>query len=130
MAGTPPDLLPFLVHLLAPRLLNGNPSHEAPRPHLLPRRPGRVPRDPARRGDFDRQTDRAARTRLIGQMRGLRAEREQVRAALPAAKLPALEAVRPSDDPEDLLEQADLLKDNEDKVRKQLQTLEQRIAEA
>jgi hypothetical protein len=38
--------------------------------------------------------------------------------------------VRPSDDPEDLLEQADLLKDNEDKVRQQLKSLEKRITEA
>ncbi|MBL8951717.1 MAG: TetR family transcriptional regulator [Myxococcaceae bacterium] len=82
------------------------------------------------RADFDRQTDRAARTALIGKMRKLRSERDQVRAMLPAAKLPALEVVKPSDDPEDLLEQADLLKDNEDKVRKQLQAVEQRIAEA
>jgi len=82
------------------------------------------------RADFDRQTDRAARTSLIGKMRRLRSERDQVRAMLPAAKLPALETVKPSDDPEDLLEQADLLKDNEDKVRKQLQAVEQRIAEA
>ena len=82
------------------------------------------------RADFDRQTDRATRSKLIEKMRSLRAERDQVRAALPAAKLPAFEAVKPSDDPEDLLEQADLLKDNEEKVRKQLQTLEKRIAEA
>lgn len=82
------------------------------------------------RADFDRQTDRNVRTQLISKLRSLRSEREQVRAALPAAKLPALEAVKPSDDPEDLLEQADLLKDNEDKVRKQLQALEKRISEA
>lgn len=82
------------------------------------------------RADFDRQTDRATRSKLIEKMRTLRGEREQVRNALPAAKLPALEASKPSDDPEDLLEQADLLKDNEDKVRKQLQLLEKRIAEA
>ncbi len=82
------------------------------------------------RSDFDRQTDRAARRSLIEKMRRLRTERDQVRAMLPAAKLPALEAVKPSDDPEDLLEQADLVKDNEDKVRKQLQEVEKRIAEA
>ncbi len=82
------------------------------------------------RNDFDRQTDRNVRKNLIAKMRSLRSERDQVRAALPAAKLPALDTVRPSDDPEDLLEQADLLKDNEDKVRRQLQSLEKRIAEA
>ncbi|MBK7859289.1 MAG: TetR family transcriptional regulator [Archangiaceae bacterium] len=82
------------------------------------------------RAEFDRSEGREVRTRLISQLRGLRAEREKVRATLPAAKVPALEALKPSDDPEDLLEQADLLKDNEDKVRKQLQTLEKRITEA
>ena len=39
-------------------------------------------------------------------------------------------ALKASDDPEDLLEQADLVKDNEDKVRKELKTVEKRIAEA
>jgi len=82
------------------------------------------------RAQFDRQTDRAARTELIAKMRELRHERETVRAMLPATKLPALEAVKPSDDPEDLLEQADLLRDNEDKVRKELKAIEKRIAEA
>ena len=67
---------------------------------------------------------------FVAKMRSVRQERDQVRSMLPAAKVPALEALRPSDDPEDLLEQADLLKDNEDKVRRQLQGLEKRIAEA
>ena len=48
---------------------------------------------------------------------------------LPAAKLPTLDTVRPSDDPEELLEQADLLRDNEEKLRRELKTLEARIAE-
>jgi hypothetical protein len=83
----------------------------------------------AARADFDRQTDRAARKATIARLRTLRAEREQVRAAIPAAKVPALEALRSSDDPEALLEQADLARDNEDKVRAQLKSTEQRIAE-
>jgi TolA-binding protein len=82
------------------------------------------------RGDFDRVSDRAGRKQLIVQMRVLRAEREQVRAALPAAAVPALDAPRSSDDPEDLLEQADAARDNEDKVRRELQALEVRISEA
>jgi hypothetical protein len=82
------------------------------------------------RAQFDRQTDREARKQLIAKMRDLRHERETVRAMLPPAKLPALDGLKDSDDPEDLLEQADLVKDNEDKVRNQLRTLEKRISEA
>lgn len=81
------------------------------------------------RADFDRQTDRARRQALIDQMRRVRAEREALRQTLPAAKLPTLAAVKPSDDPEELLEQADLLRDNEEKVRKELKALEARITE-
>ncbi|MHB8873656.1 MAG: TetR family transcriptional regulator [Myxococcaceae bacterium] len=82
------------------------------------------------RNEFDRVSDHGARKQLIVQMRSLRAEREQVRAALPASSVPALEAPRSSDNPEDLLEQADAARDNEDKVRRELQKLEGRIAEA
>lgn len=81
------------------------------------------------RAEFDRQSDRAARKTLIDQMRKLRSEREAIRASLPATKLPALETLRPTDDPEELLEQADLLRDNEEKVRRELKALESRIAQ-
>jgi hypothetical protein len=81
------------------------------------------------RADFDRQTDRNQRKALIDQMRRVRAERDALRQTLPATKLPALDAVRPSDDPEELLEQADLLRDNEEKLRRELKALERRIAE-
>lgn len=81
------------------------------------------------RGEFDRQTDRAARKGLIEQLRRVRAERESVRAALPAAKLPSLDTLRPTDDPEELLEQADLLRDNEEKLRRELKTLDARITQ-
>ncbi|MEW5741626.1 MAG: TetR family transcriptional regulator [Myxococcota bacterium] len=81
------------------------------------------------RADFDRQTDRSKRKALIDQMRKLRAERDALRATLPAAKLPTLDAVKPSDDPEELLEQADLLRDNEEKLQRELKALEARIAE-
>ncbi len=82
------------------------------------------------RADFDRQTERPARQKLLEQFKALRAEREQVRAALPAAKVPALEALKFSEDPTELLEQADAVRDNEDKVRRELKALEVRIAEA
>jgi hypothetical protein len=82
------------------------------------------------RAEFDKAQSRDARRELIARMRSLKAEREQIRAALPAAVVPALEDARASDDPEDLLEQADALRDNEDKVRRELKSLEARIAEA
>ncbi len=81
------------------------------------------------RSEFDRQTDRNARKGLIAQLRKLRGERDALRQTLPAARIPTLDAVRPSDDPEELLEQADLLRDNEEKLRRELKTLETRIAE-
>jgi hypothetical protein len=71
----------------------------------------------------------AARQRIVAQMRALRAEREQTRVALPPSALPALESAKASEDPEDLLEQADALRDSEDKVRQRLRALEQRMAE-
>lgn len=80
------------------------------------------------RSEFDRQSDRGARRGLIDQMRRLRAERESVRAALPAARLPTV-TLTPTDDPEQLLEQADLLRDNEEKVRRELKALETRISQ-
>ena len=82
------------------------------------------------RADFDRQSDRGSRQKILAQFKALRAEREQVRAALPAAKVPALEALRFSEDPVELLEQADAMRDNEDKVRRELRVLDGRIAEA
>ncbi len=81
------------------------------------------------RARFDATADRSARGALLTRLRAVRQEREQVRAALPAAALPALEAERPTDDPEDLLERADLLRDNEDKVRRELTALDARIRE-
>lgn len=81
------------------------------------------------RAEFDRQTDRGVRRALISQLRQVRAEREALRQTLPAAKLPTLDTVRPSDDPEELLEQADLLRDNEEKLRREVKSLEARIAE-
>jgi hypothetical protein len=62
-------------------------------------------------------------------MRELRAERDAVRSALPASQVPALGRADTSDDPEDLLEQADALRDSEDKVKQRLKVLQARIAE-
>jgi hypothetical protein len=82
------------------------------------------------RADFDRATTHEARSALIAQMKALKAEREQVRAGLPAAKVPALAELKDSDDPTELLEQADQVRDDEDKVRAQLKALDARISEA
>jgi hypothetical protein len=81
------------------------------------------------RADFDRQTSREVRRGLIGQLRRLRGERDALRATLPQAKLPTLDTVRPSDDPEELLEQADLLRDNQEKLERELKAMDARIAE-
>lgn len=81
------------------------------------------------RAEFDRQTDRGARKATIEKMKSVRQERESIRAALPATRLPSMDALRPSDDPETLLEQADLLRDREEKLEKELKAVEQRLAE-
>lgn len=81
------------------------------------------------RAEFDRQGDRDARRALINSMRALRAERDALRAAVPEAKLPTLNTSTSSDDPEELLERADLLRDSEEKLSRQLKQLEARITE-
>ncbi|WP_253910740.1 TetR family transcriptional regulator, partial [Pyxidicoccus fallax] len=82
------------------------------------------------RAAWDGTTDRAQRAKLLEAMRSVRAEREAVRAALPASRVPALDRAAPAgDDPEDLLEQADTLRDTEDKVRERLKALRGRITE-
>ncbi|WP_375743294.1 TetR family transcriptional regulator [Corallococcus interemptor] len=81
------------------------------------------------RAAWDATTDRAQRARLVEQMRSVRGEREAVRAALPASQVPALEGAARGDDPEDLLAQADALRDSQDKVRQRLEALKARITE-
>jgi chromosome segregation ATPase len=82
------------------------------------------------RAAWDGTTDRAQRTKLLEAMRTVRTERDAVRAALPASRVPALDRAAPGgDDPEDLLEQADTLRDTEDKVRERLKALRGRITE-
>ncbi len=78
---------------------------------------------------WDAANNREERSQLLSRMRQLRAEREAVRAALPASRVPALSRTEASDDPEDLLEQADALRDSEDKVRQRLNSLKARITE-
>jgi hypothetical protein len=70
-----------------------------------------------------------ARAKLLTEVRALQAERDAVRARLPQDALPELKTPT-TDDPTALLEQADALRDSEDKVRRQLATLQGRIAEA
>ncbi|RKH54952.1 TetR family transcriptional regulator [Corallococcus aberystwythensis] len=81
------------------------------------------------RAAWDATTDRAERARLVEQMRSVRVEREAVRAALPASQVPALDGAARGDDPEDLLAQADALRDTQDKVRQRLTALKARITE-
>lgn len=82
------------------------------------------------RAAWDGTADRVERARLLEAMRTVRAEREAVRAALPASRVPSLDRASPAgDDPEDLLEQADTLRDTEDKVRERLKALRGRITE-
>jgi len=81
------------------------------------------------KGAWDSTESRQDRARLLSRMRELRAEREAVRAALPASQVPALGRADASDDPEDLLEQADALRDSEDKVKQRLKVLKARITE-
>lgn len=81
------------------------------------------------RAAWDASPDREARSKLIARMRDLRTERDALRSALPASQVPALDRREASDDPEDLLEQADVLRDSEDKVRQRLQALRGRITE-
>jgi hypothetical protein len=81
------------------------------------------------RAAWDGATERGARAELLARMRALRTERDAVRAALPPSRVPALDKAVASDDPEDLLEQADALRDTEDKVRQRLAALKSRIVE-
>ncbi|WIG95245.1 TetR family transcriptional regulator [Myxococcus sp. SDU36] len=74
--------------------------------------------------------DRGQREKLLEAVRVVRAEREAIRAALPASQVPSLDkATAGGDDPEDLLAQADTLRDTRDKVRERLKALRGRITE-
>ncbi|MFY1829308.1 TetR family transcriptional regulator [Myxococcus fulvus] len=80
---------------------------------------------------WDKTADRAQRATLLEVMRTTRTERDAVRLALPASRVPTLDKTTTGgDDPEDLLEQADTLRDAEDKVRERLKLMRARITEA
>ncbi|NTX09156.1 TetR family transcriptional regulator [Myxococcus sp. CA051A] len=82
------------------------------------------------RGAWDQTADRGQRATLLEALRTTRTERDAVRAALPASRVPMMDkATAGGDDPEDLLEQADTLRDAEDKVRERLKSLRARITE-
>ncbi|MEN9799297.1 MAG: hypothetical protein RL653_2993 [Pseudomonadota bacterium] len=75
------------------------------------------------------EAPRAERPALVTQLKRLREQQSRVLARLPAASVPAL-PTRASDDPEELLEQADALRDGEDKVRARMELVRQRLAQA
>ena len=80
---------------------------------------------------WETTTDRTARQAMATQMRALRSERETLREQLEAPEPMGVLAERQTlDDPRELMEQADALRDAEDKVRQRLQQLDLRIAEA
>jgi chromosome segregation ATPase len=78
---------------------------------------------------WDQSHSRGDRERLRTQIRALQAERDQVRASMPIRTLPSIEPTRTSEEPEALLQQVDSLRDAEDKVRQQLQSVDKRIGE-
>src|SRR5260370_1570166 len=82
------------------------------------------------RHDWEISKGRDDRSDLVRAMRSLRSEQQRIRGTLPATTLPTFAGATASDDPEDLLEQADTLRDSADKVRRQLQTLNAQIADA
>jgi hypothetical protein len=80
--------------------------------------------------DWEHADSRDERKRVLGEMRSIRAEREQVRAWLPAGTAPTAASSAAFANREDLLEQADALRDSQDKVQQQMRSLDTRIAEA
>ncbi len=83
------------------------------------------------RHDWETSKGRDDRNDLVRAMRSLRSEQQRIRGTQPATTLPTFAGSKASsDDPEDLLEQADTLRDSEDKVRRQLQALNAQIADA
>ena len=81
------------------------------------------------RAAWERTPGREERAALLTHMRTVRTERDAVRSALPPSQVPALNPADASDDAEDLLEQADAMRDSEDKVRQRLKALRARITE-
>jgi hypothetical protein len=81
------------------------------------------------RADWEHSSDRNTRHGLLAQIRTLKVERDQRRARIPTQAVPTIEPAKPSDDPEDLMEQADVLLDAQDKVQKQLVAVDLRLAQ-
>jgi len=82
------------------------------------------------RSQWTGSLDKSRRQELLTQMRQLKQEREQVRAGLSVTEVKTLTSSDASDNPEDLLEQADALRDAEDKLRERLKQLEGQLADA
>ncbi len=78
---------------------------------------------------FDSAADRTARLAVLDELRALRKERDALRASVPTSQLPEV-ALTTSQNPEDLLEQAELLKDAEDRATRELKALEVQLKEA
>ncbi|MBM7118821.1 TetR family transcriptional regulator [Archangium primigenium] len=81
------------------------------------------------RAAWEATRERHARAELVARMRELRAERDTLRASLPASQELSPPSLATSDDSEDLLEQVDALRDSEDKVRERLKLLRARLTE-
>jgi len=82
------------------------------------------------RQDWEASRTPEEKEALLRTMRSLRAEQEQVRAMLRPRSAPSFAGTPTSDVPEDLLEQADAARDAEDKVKRQLASVDARIADA
>jgi hypothetical protein len=78
---------------------------------------------------WDQSGSREQREHLAVQLRALRAEREKLRGSMPQRAVPSLRPSRISEEPEELLQQVDSLRDAEDKVKQQLSAVEARIGE-
>jgi hypothetical protein len=81
------------------------------------------------RSKLERTQDSTQRKALFLQLRALREEREQARALLPASAVAAGLPPTNEADADELLEQADALRDRDDKLRRELSALEQRMGE-
>jgi hypothetical protein len=77
---------------------------------------------------WERTGDREEKTRQMETLRALKAEREALREQLPAEA--PLRLVETSDDPVKLKQQADALRDSEDKVRRRIRELTERLETA
>lgn len=82
---------------------------------------------------WETSPSRTERQSLLATLRTLRAERRRILDAtgqnVPRPEIPDVSADASSEDPADLLEQSDALRDSEDKARERLKLLDTRIAE-